>query len=165
MNKAVSKIADRMVAHFHYTLTNAAGKVIDSSREREPLPYLHGAGNIVPGLESAMTGRVAGDKFKIAVAPEQGYGKSNPQLVQQVPREAFPEGAVIEVGMQFEAHGPQGAIPVSVTKVSNKTITVDANHPLAGQTLHFDIEVIEVRDATVEELAHGHVHGAGGHEH
>ena len=159
------QIADRTVASFNYTLTNDAGEVIDTSEGRSPLAYLHGAGNIVPGLEKEMAGRQAGDKFAVVVAPEEGYGLPNPMLVQTVPREAFQGVDQIEVGMEFQALTPQGPLSVVVSKVEADTVTVDGNHPLAGKTLHFAIEVTDVRDASVEELAHGHVHGPGGHHH
>jgi FKBP-type peptidyl-prolyl cis-trans isomerase SlyD len=159
------QIADNTVASFHYTLTNDAGEVIDSSRGREPLTYLQGAGNIVPGLEDAMNGRSSGDSFNVDVAPELGYGVRHEQLVQEVPRAAFQGVDEIEPGMSFQANTPQGAHSVTVTRVTADTITVDGNHPLAGQTLHFAIEVTEVRAATAEEIAHGHVHGPGGHHH
>lgn len=159
------QIADNTVAAFHYTLTNDAGEVLDSSRGREPLVYLHGAGNIVPGLEKAMAGRGAGDSFEVDVAPEEGYGIRHDELVQVVPRAAFQGVNTIEVGMQFQASGPQGSMSVTVTDVKDDEVTVDGNHPLAGETLHFAIEVADVRAATAEELSHGHAHGAGGHAH
>jgi FKBP-type peptidyl-prolyl cis-trans isomerase SlyD len=159
------QIAENTVASFHYTLTNDAGEVLDTSRGREPLVYLHGAGNIVPGLEEAMTGRKPGDSFKVDVAPEDGYGNHHEGLVQDVPRAAFQGVDEIEPGMSFQANTPQGVHSVTVTKVTSDTITVDGNHPLAGQTLHFDVEVTDVRAASAEELAHGHVHGEGGHHH
>lgn len=159
------QIAENTVASFHYTLTNDAGEVLDTSRGREPLVYLHGAGNIVPGLEEAMAGRKPGDSFKVDVAPEDGYGNHHEGLVQDVPRAAFQGVDEIEPGMSFQANTPQGVHSVTVTKVTSDTITVDGNHPLAGQTLHFDVEVTDVRAASAEELAHGHVHGAGGHHH
>lgn len=159
------QIASNTVASFHYTLTNDQGDVVDSSDGRDPLAYLHGAGNIVAGLEKAMEGRSVGDKFKVDVPPEQGYGVRDEQLIQQVPKEAFQGIENIEVGMHFQARGPHGVASVEVTAVEEQLVTVDANHPLAGQTLHFDIEVMEVRAAEAEELEHGHVHGAGGHHH
>ncbi|MFN9730301.1 MAG: peptidylprolyl isomerase [Pseudomonadota bacterium] len=159
------QIAARIVASFHYTLTNDAGEVLDTSHGREPMSYLHGAGNIVPGLENAMTGRGAGDAFVVRVAPEEGYGPRHPQLVQDVPREAFAGVDRIEAGMQFTARSPQGAQQVTVTRVSGEMVTVDGNHPLAGEHLNFSIEVTGVRAATDEEVAHGHVHGTGGHPH
>jgi FKBP-type peptidyl-prolyl cis-trans isomerase SlyD len=159
------QIAERTVASFNYTLTNDAGEVIDTSEGRAPLAYLHGAGNIVPGLEKEMTGRSPGDRFDVVVTPEEGYGTPNPMLIQTVPREAFQGVDTIEVGMAFQAQTPQGPLSVVVSKVDADNVTVDGNHPLAGQTLHFAIEVTDVRDASVEELAHGHVHGPGGHHH
>jgi FKBP-type peptidyl-prolyl cis-trans isomerase SlyD len=159
------QIADNTVVSFHYTLTNDAGEVLDSSRGREPLTYLQGAGNIVPGLEDAMQGRSRGDSFKVDVAPEDGYGIHHEQLVQDVPRGAFQGVDEIEPGMSFQAQTPQGVHSVTVTRVTDELVTVDGNHPLAGQTLHFDVEVTEVREASAEEIAHGHVHGEGGHHH
>ncbi|HET9032621.1 MAG TPA: peptidylprolyl isomerase [Dokdonella sp.] len=159
------QISERKVASFHYTLTNDAGDVLDSSEGREPLAYLHGAGNIVPGLESEMTGRSAGDKFKVDVTPENGYGTYIEELVQVVPRESFQGVDELAVGMQFQAQTAQGAIAVVVTAIEGDQVTVDGNHPLAGETLHFDVEIAEVRDASEEETQHGHVHGVGGHQH
>lgn len=159
------QIAERTVSLFHYTLTNPAGEVIDASPQGQPLAYLHGAGNIVPGLENAMTGRDVGDRFDVVVSPAQGYGERNPELVQVVPRAAFQGVDVIEPGMQFQAQGPHGTMLVTVAAVDADNVTVDGNHPLAGQPLHFAIEVAQVRAATAEELEHGHVHGAGGHHH
>jgi FKBP-type peptidyl-prolyl cis-trans isomerase SlyD len=159
------QIAERTVASFHYTLTNDAGEVIDSSVGREPLAYLHGAGNIVPGLEQAMAGRAAGDRFDVRVAPEDGYGLPNDFMIQTVPRMAFQGVDTLEVGMQFQAQTPQGPMSVVIARIEGDEVTVDGNHPLAGQHLNFAIEVTEVRDASLEELAHGHVHGPGGHHH
>jgi len=159
------QIAANAAVAFHYTLTDDAGQVVDSSAGREPLSYLHGQGQIVPGLEKQMEGRVAGDKFDAHVAPAEGYGEFQAELVQQVPREAFQGVADIQPGVQFQGHGPQGVFNVTVTKVENDVVHIDGNHPLAGKALHFAIEVTEVREASAEELAHGHVHGAGGHHH
>jgi FKBP-type peptidyl-prolyl cis-trans isomerase SlyD len=159
------QIAERTVASFHYTLTNDAGKVIDTSAGREPLAYLHGAGNIVPGLEKEMVGRQVGDVFNVIVDPEEGYGMPNPMMVQVVPRDTFQGVETLEVGMEFQAQTPQGPMSVAISKIEGDEVTVDGNHPLAGQTLHFAIEVTDVRDASLEELTHGHVHGEGGHHH
>ncbi|HOX70225.1 MAG: peptidylprolyl isomerase [Dokdonella sp.] len=159
------QIAERTVASFHYTLTNDAGDVLDSSDGREPLAYLHGAGNIVPGLEREMAGHVAGDRFSVDVAPEEGYGSYIDELVQIVPRESFNGVDDLAVGMQFQAQTGQGPIAVIVTDIEGDEVTVDGNHPLAGETLHFAVEVTEVRAASDEEIRHGHVHGAGGHHH
>jgi FKBP-type peptidyl-prolyl cis-trans isomerase SlyD len=159
------QIAQNSVAAFHYTLTDDQGQVIDSSAGRDPLTYLHGSGQIVPGLEKQMEGRSAGDKFSADVAPEEGYGVHHPELMQEVPREAFQGVEDIQPGMQFQGRGPQGEINVTVTRVENDKVFIDGNHPLAGKTLHFAIEVADVRAASAEELQHGHVHGAGGHHH
>jgi FKBP-type peptidyl-prolyl cis-trans isomerase SlyD len=159
------QIANQRVALFHYTLTDDKGEVIDSSAGGEPLAYLHGGGNIVPGLEQALEGKVAGDKLKVKVSPEQGYGLRDEALVQQVPRRAFQGVADVQPGMQFHANGPQGPVTVTVMRVAGDMITIDGNHALAGENLNFDVEITEVREATEDELAHGHVHGAGGHHH
>jgi FKBP-type peptidyl-prolyl cis-trans isomerase SlyD len=159
------QIAPKSVAAFHYTLTDDQNQVIDSSAGRDPLTYLHGGGQIVPGREKQMEGRSAGDKFTAEVPPEEGYGVHHPELMQEVPREAFQGVEDIQPGMQFQGRGPQGEINVTVTKVENDKVFIDGNHPLAGKTLHFAIEVTDVREASAEELEHGHVHGAGGHQH
>lgn len=159
------QIAQNTVVAFHYTLTNEAGEVLDSSEGREPLTYLHGAGNIIPGLEKQLEGRTAGDKLQANVSPEEGYGEIQPQLVQEVSRESFQGVDSIEPGMQFQAQTDGGPLMVTITEVQGDTVTVDGNHPLAGQPLNFDVEVADVREATQEEVEHGHVHGEGGHEH
>ena len=159
------QIADRRVAQFHYTLTNDQGDVLDSSKGYEPLTYLHGKGNIVPGLEKALAGKQAGDKLKVSVPPDEAYGLQMPELIQVVPRESFQGVGDIKPGMRFQAETQHGPVMVRVTDVTAGNVTVDGNHELAGQTLHFEIEVTDVRDASVEEVLHGHVHGAGGHHH
>lgn len=159
------QIAHNAVAAFHYTLTDDQNEVIDSSAGRDPLTYLHGSSQIVPGLEKQMEGRSVGDKFSVDVAPEEGYGVHHPELMQEVPREAFQGVEDIQPGMQFQGRGPQGEINVTVSKIENDKVFIDGNHPLAGKTLHFAIEVTAVREASAEELQHGHVHGAGGHHH
>lgn len=159
------QIGPRTVAQFHYTLTDDAGTVIDSSRGSSPLTYLHGGGNIVPGLEKEMAGKARGDKFKVDVTPEEGYGQRIEALLQTAPRSMFPPDMEPEVGMQFQAESNMGPVMVTVVGVEGDMVTLDGNHALAGQTLHFDVEVTSVRDATLEELQHGHVHGEGGHHH
>jgi FKBP-type peptidyl-prolyl cis-trans isomerase SlyD len=160
------QIAQDKVVLIHYTLTNDGGKVLDSSSGGDPLAYLHGQGNIIPGLEKALEGKQAGDKLNVRVEPAEGYGVRDDSLVQQVPRRAFGSVSKIEPGMQFHAQSAQGQMRVvTVTHVKGDMVTVDANHPLAGEVLVFDVEVAEVRDATGEELEHGHVHGPGGHHH
>ncbi len=159
------QIAQNSVAAFHYTLTDDKGQVVDSSEGRDPLSYLHGSGQIVPGLEKQMEGRKVGDRFIAEVAPEEGYGVHHPELMQEVPKEAFQGVESIQPGMQFQGRGPQGEINVTVSKIEGDKVFIDGNHPLAGQTLRFAIEVTDVRAANEEELQHGHVHGEGGHHH
>ncbi|AKH68545.1 FKBP-type peptidyl-prolyl cis-trans isomerase [Spongiibacter sp. IMCC21906] len=152
-------IANNCVVAFHYTLTDDEGNELDSSTGKEPLAYLHGHRGIIPGLEKELEGKAAGDAMKVTVQPSEGYGELNPELVQAVPREAFQGVDQIEVGMQFQAQGEGGQAQMVVVKdVNDESVTVDANHPLAGQTLHFDVSVENVREATEEELSHGHVH-------
>ena len=159
------QIAKDLVASIEYTLTDAAGAVIDSSVGNEPLAYLHGAGNIIPGLENALEGKKAGDSLTVTVAPEDGYGEKNDGLIQVVPKDMIQGVDNIEAGMQFHAQTDHGMQVITVAAVEGDNITVDGNHPLAGQTLKFDVKIIEVRAASEEELEHGHVHGAGGHHH
>jgi FKBP-type peptidyl-prolyl cis-trans isomerase SlyD len=159
------QIAQDKVVMIHYTLRNDAGEVLDSSSGGEPLAYLHGQGNIIPGLEKALEGRQTGDSLSVSVEPAEGYGVRDDRLVQQVPRRQF-GGANVQPGMQFHAQTSQGqARVVTVMRIVGDMVTVDGNHPLAGQSLHFDVEVTGVRDASSEELEHGHVHGPGGHHH
>jgi FKBP-type peptidyl-prolyl cis-trans isomerase SlyD len=159
-------IADDKVVSIHYTLKDDDGDVIDSSDGGEPLDYLHGHGGIVPGLEGALTGKNVGDSLKVSVPPKDGYGEAEDAPTKSVPRDAFPDDVELEVGMQFFAQGPKGEpVPVWVAAVDDKTVEIDFNHPLAGQTLHFEVKVISVRDASKEELEHGHPHGPDGHGH
>lgn len=159
-------IADKQVVSIHYTLTDDDGETLDSSAGRDPLTYLHGAQNIIPGLEHALTGKDVGDQLQVTVQPVDAYGEFNDELVQTVPREAFEGIDQVEPGMQFEARSPEGGSSIVMVKeVSDQGVVVDGNHPLAGQTLHFDVTVEEVRAATDEEVAHGHVHGPDGHQH
>ena len=151
---------------FHYILTDDTGTELDNSSGRDPMTYIHGMGMIIPGLEQALEGQVVGASLNVSIAPEDGYGVVDLQMIEEVPRESFRDVDTIEVGMQFEAQTEKGdTVAVTVTAVSDDTVTVDGNHPLAGKTLNFDVSVEEVRDATEEELEHGHVHGPGGHEH
>ena len=158
-------IEKNRVVTLHYTLRDDQGSVIDSSSGRGPLSYLHGKGNIIPGLEQALAGKAAGDKLDVTVAPAQGYGLRDERLVQIVPRHKFGEVAGLSPGMQVRATGAQGPRLVTVVRVDRDFVTVDGNHPLAGRTLHFSVEVAEVRKATHEEVSHGHVHGPGRHRH
>jgi FKBP-type peptidyl-prolyl cis-trans isomerase SlyD len=159
-------IAHNKVVRFDYTLTNDANDVLDSSEGGEPLTYLHGAGNIIPGLESALEGKRAGDSLNVRVAPAEAYGERDDRMVQNVPREMFEDSNEIQTGMQFHSSDPEGNVTVvTVVGMDAEHITVDANHPLAGVPLTFAVTIVEVRDASPEELAHGHVHGPGGHHH
>lgn len=160
----MATVTDGNVVLFHYTLTDDDGNVLDTSRERgEPLPYLHGAHNIVPGLEKQMTGKAVGDAFKADVAPEEGYGVHNGLDPQAVPRGEFPPEVPLQAGVQLMAQGPDGrAMPIWIQSVTDEHVFIDMNHPLAGKTLHFDVEITGIRDATEEEKAHGHPHGPDG---
>lgn len=149
----------------HYTLKNAEGEIIDQSEQQEPLVYIHGHGQIIPGLENAMDGRILGDKFQISIPPESGYGEFNQAMIQKVPLSMFDTVEPIEPGMQFHAETSNGMQVVTVVAVDDNEVTLDGNHPLAGQNLHFEVEILQIRPATTEELDHGHVHGAGGHHH
>lgn len=160
------QIADNTVVVIDYTVTTPEGNLIDSSSQSgEPLTYLHGAGNIVPGLEQALAGRSAGDSFNVSVPPEQGYGERHDELIQVVHRDQFVGIDRMEIGMQFQTEAEGEVHIVTVTGLEGDQVVVDANHPLAGETLVFDITVREVRPATAEEITHGHVHGPGGHHH
>ena len=158
-------IEKNRVVFLHYTLKGDDGIVIDSSSGRQPMSYLHGKNNIIPGLEQALAGKRAGDKVEVSVAPDQGYGRRDDRLVQILPRSKFEGVGELKPGMQVRASGQQGARLVTIVRVDRDFITVDANHPLAGRTLHFAVEVTEVRKATHEEVSHGHVHAPGAHQH
>jgi FKBP-type peptidyl-prolyl cis-trans isomerase SlyD len=158
------QISANTVVHIHYTLKNNGGDILDSSEGMEPLVYLHGAGNILPKLEQALEGRGVGDKINVSLAPADGYGERQPELVQNVPRNLFPVDDEIVPGMQFSSDNGHGDQVLTVTAVTADNVTIDANHPLAGETLHFDVEVIELRAATLSEIAHGHTH-QDGHDH
>ena len=159
-------VAKDTVVSFHYTLSDKGGQVLDSSQGGQPLVYLHGYSQIVPGLENALLGKAVGSAFKVAVEPSEGYGERNEQMVITLPRSQGNLPADIEVGFVVELVSPEGdEIPARVVKLTEADITLDANHPLAGETLYFDIELTDVRAATKEEIEHGHVHGPGGHHH
>jgi FKBP-type peptidyl-prolyl cis-trans isomerase SlyD len=158
-------IAPDSVVTLHYTLKDDDGAVIDSSDSSEPLAYLHGHGNIVPGLEKELTGRNVGDKVSVRVSPEEGYGAYDKSLVQSVPRRALRGVKDVRTGMHLHAQTEQGPRTLTVTRVAGDMVTLDGNHPLAGKHLNFDIQIEDVRQATEEELSHGHVHGAHGHHH
>jgi FKBP-type peptidyl-prolyl cis-trans isomerase SlyD len=157
--------ADKVVL-INYTLTNDGGKVIDSSAGGEPLAYIHGHGNLIPGLERELEGKPAGTKLSVKIAPADGYGERDAGLVQRVPKRSFGNVSNLQPGMQFQAQTSDGhARVVTVKGVQGDMVTIDGNHPLAGEHLNFEVEITEVREATPEELEHGHVHGPGGHHH
>jgi FKBP-type peptidyl-prolyl cis-trans isomerase SlyD len=159
------KVAQDSVVAFHYTLKDEAGAVIDKS-DGEPMAYLHGHGQIVPGLERELNGKSAGDKLQVCVSPAEGYGEYNAALVQQVPRDAFSRIPGLHVGMELQTRTRSGhPTTVVVREIGTEFVTIDGNHSLAGKTLFFDIEIADVRSASDEELSHQHVHGPGGHHH
>jgi FKBP-type peptidyl-prolyl cis-trans isomerase SlyD len=157
-------IGKNAVVAIHYTLRDDAGQIMDSSSGGEPLTYLHGAKNLISGLEKELGGRIAGQSFAATIPPAEAYGETDPELIQVLDKEMFQGVDEIEVGMQLTAQGPQGHQSITVTAVEGNKVTIDANNPMAGKTLHFDVEIISVRDATAQELAHGHVHSHG-HDH
>lgn len=152
----------KRVVSFHYILTGPDGKQLDSSKGHAPLTFMEGVGQIIPGLEKEIVLLKAGDKKNVKVPADEAYGARDDRYVVKVPRENFPEGD-IQVGDEFQSSEDPNAHPFRVTAVSLQEITLDANHPLAGVDLNFDVEVVETREATAEELAHGHAHGPGGH--
>ncbi|MGA9025690.1 MAG: peptidylprolyl isomerase [Steroidobacteraceae bacterium] len=156
--------ADRVVT-IHYTLKNDGGVVIDSSDGGEPLAYIQGHGNLVVGLEKALEGKRDGDTLAVVIEPADGYGRRDEALIKRLPKRALQGSGEIKKGMQFQAQTEQGVRLFTVTALAGDMVTLDGNHPLADQRLHFEVKVVEVREATSEELEHGHVHGAGGHHH
>ena len=159
------QIGEQKVVILHYTLTDNDGRVIDKSEDGS-FAYLHGASNIIPGLEDALTGKSAGEEMSVSVSPEQAYGVRDESMLQQVPKNMFEDASQIAVGTQFHAQGPNGEmLVVTVMEVEEEHVVVDGNHPLAGVELNFDVKIIDVRDASEEEIEHGHVHGPDGHHH
>lgn len=158
-------IGKHSVVSIHYTLKNDAGDIMDSSDGGEPLAYLHGENNLIPGLERELQGKATGARFSATIAPGDAYGEVNQDLIQTISKRMFQGVDDIEVGMTFVAQSEHGQRrQVRVVEVEGDDVTIDANHPMAGQTLHFDVEVVEVRPATQQEIDHGHVH-AHGHDH
>ncbi len=156
------KVTQNKVVSLHYVLTDDNGTTIDSSRKRgEPFSYLHGFNNIISGLEAALEGHEAGFKKDIHVAPSDGYGEYNTEAVFEVSRDKFPENEEITVGMRVQGESPDGVMDFTVVRLDSENVILDANHPMAGQTLHFDVELLDVRDATTQEIEHGHVHTGG----
>jgi len=161
------KISTNKVVVLHYAVSDSEDTLIDSSYDHNPLSIIHGTGYLIPGLEDALTDHVADDKFEVEVPADQAYGQRHDDYVQTVPKEMFASIEDLAVGAQLRATTDDGEQTVIVIDMTEDEITVDGNHPLAGMDLKFDVEVLEVRDATEEELAHGHVHGEGGcgHQH
>jgi FKBP-type peptidyl-prolyl cis-trans isomerase SlyD len=158
------KIEKDKVAQIEYTLTNRSGEVLDKS-DGQPLAYLHGHHNLIEGLEAELEGKTTGDTFTVTVPAALAYGEVEDFLIQQVPSDLFQGVETLEVGMRFEAQSDQGMQSVEITAIEGDMVMVDANHPLAGQDLTFEVEIIGVREATADELDHGHAHGLGGHHH
>ncbi len=153
------QIRENCVVSIHYTLTNGAGDQLDSSSDQDPFTYLHGSRGIIPGLEKALEGKSPGDEFQVTIPPAEAYGEVNEGLIQSIPREAFAGIEQLEPGMQFQTRDPNGqTLNITVREVAEDNVKIDANHPLAGQALHFDVSITGVREATDEEIAHGHVH-------
>lgn len=160
------KVGKGSVVSVDYELHLGDGKVVDASAPGEPMAYIHGEGQIVPGLERALEGMATGEAKKVVVPPEDGYGPHDARGVQEVPRDAFPADVQPAVGMELMAQGPGGeAVPFVVRELKPASVVIDLNHPLAGKTLHFAVTVREIRAATADELEHGHVHGAGDDHH
>ncbi len=159
------KIAQNAVVTFDYTLKGEDGEPLESTRERGPMSYLHGAGNIIPGLEKAMDGRQSGDAFSVTIAPEEAYGPRAEGRVQRVPAKHFPQPRKLKPGQVVQLRTRRGPMQAVVLKVGRFNVDIDTNHPLAGRTLTFDVEIVDVRAATPEEIAHRHAHGPGGAQH
>lgn len=160
------QISKNKVVVLEYTLKDNEGVVIDQSSGDESFTFIHGVGGIIPGLENALEGKKANDELSVTIEPDEGYGQREESLLDEVPIDRFDEAGEISEGMQFQTATEDGTPKiVTVIKITDGVVTVDGNHPLAGITLNFDVKVLDVRDATEEELDHGHVHGPGGHEH
>ena len=164
MTEGLSIENDRVV-RVHYDIRDVAGELVESSRDQDPLALLHGHGNLLAAVENALVGHRAGDRLDITLAPEDAFGARRDDWTQRISKKYFPNAARLKPGMQTQLQTKEGMRPVTVLKVGGKVVDVDLNHPLAGQTLKFDIEVVDVREATAEELAHRHAHGPDGHHH
>jgi FKBP-type peptidyl-prolyl cis-trans isomerase SlyD len=159
------QISKNKVTIIEYTLKNSEGEILDTSEGQEPMAYIHGIGNLLPALEAVLEGKGVGDEVVVSIPPEEGYGIPDAELVQVVERNVFPEEDDLHIGMQFQAQDDDGTHVIWVTDIAGDEVTIDGNHPLAGETLNFDVKVVGVRDAGAEELDHGHVHGPEGHHH
>lgn len=154
-------IESKKAVGIHYSLKNEAGEIIDTSINAEPLIFIHGSGQIIPGLEAELLGKSKGDKFNAVIGPEDGYSLRNEAMMQEVPKSEFQDADTVQIGMQFQVETEHGPLVLIVKEILDEAFVVDGNHPLAGEILNFDVEVTEVRDATEEELKSGHIHGAG----
>jgi FKBP-type peptidyl-prolyl cis-trans isomerase SlyD len=164
MERMMQAIQDKVVT-IHYKLTDRNGELLDSSEGQDPLAYLHGRGNIISGLENALSGKSAGDKLNVTIPPEEAYGVRDEALVRVLSRSAFKDVDELETGMRFQTDTEQGVQIFTVTAIEGDQVTIDGNHPLADEELNFDVEIVAIRNASEEELTHGHVHGPGGHQH
>jgi FKBP-type peptidyl-prolyl cis-trans isomerase SlyD len=162
----VAIIGDGKVVAIHFTLQLDSGKTVATTEGQDPMLYLHGQGNIVPGLEAELAGKTVGDKLAVVVAPKDAYGEAEPGAMHEVPRDAFPDDFELEPGVMFQTEDEDGEImPLWVVSASKESVKITNNHPLAGQTLNFAVEVLSIREASAEEVEHGHPHGEGGHHH
>ncbi|NKC01317.1 MAG: peptidylprolyl isomerase [Pseudomonadales bacterium] len=152
-------IAEGSVVTIHYTLTDAGGQVIDTSEGGDPLTYLHGYGGLIPGLERELEEKSSGDKLEVSIAPEDGYGLADPELIQEVPLAELGQIENLAVGMRLQSKDQEGRVhSLKVDAISESSATLNANHELAGQTLFFAVSIESVRTASEEELSHGHAH-------
>ncbi len=158
-------IQDKKVVSFHYTLSNRDGEQMETTRDKEPMTYLHGAQNIIPGLENAMAGRSVGDEFQVTLEPADAYGEKKEANIQRISSKHFRFPKKLKPGQIVGLQTRKGPVQVTIVKVGRFNVDVDSNHPLAGQALIFDVEISAVRDATEEEMSHGHAHGLGGVDH
>lgn len=159
------KIASKTVASFHYSLFNEEGEELESSKGDQPSVYLHGSNNIIKGLESALADKAAGDKVEITLPPEEAYGPRQEDRIQRVPVKHLIFKGKLRASMAAQLNTSKGRQPVTVVKAGRHSADIDTNHPLAGKTLTFNIDIVDVREATADELSHGHAHGPGGHQH
>ncbi len=158
-------IQKNCVVSFDFTLSDEEGTLMDSSKGQEPLVYLHGFKALIPGLENALEGKREGDDFKVVITPDQAYGNRDEDLVYEIDREEVAHLPNLNVGMELEVDSDDESVVMTIVQINDNSVVLDANHPLAGVTLNFDIQVLNVRQATADEISHGHVHGPGGHHH
>lgn len=158
-------IQKHTVVTLNYTLKNSEGEIMDTSEGREPLVYLHGVGGLIPGLEAELEGKEKGNSLNVVIAPEDAYGKRSEDLMHVVPKSGFQGDEEMQVGMQVQLQTEQGPAIATIAAIEGENVTLDLNHPLADMELHFAVDVLDLREATEDEISHGHVHGPGGHHH